>query len=226
MTAPPTPAPTPAPELAAIQDSPKKGFRTGLLLLIFAAAIALCGGLFYWTKIRTNVVESAPSAPSTSVQIAQPTPIPETPVSAPATAPVAVPAAPVLPPPQPVPAAQPKQAPAATPVAPKPVSTPIARPVAPPLTPAPAPAYEPKKQAPPVEPTPRTTAPPPPAPPVAPAPKNDWHTQLKSEMGRCGGNFFEREICKQKIIWQYCAPNDAWGKVPECVETKKPTTQY
>ncbi len=52
------------------------------------------------------------------------------------------------------------------------------------------------------------------------AKRTGWYEQFKTELSACNGNFFEREFCKQRVSWRHCQPNNAWGKVPECVENK------
>ncbi|MCB1906558.1 MAG: zinc ribbon domain-containing protein [Rhodocyclaceae bacterium] len=103
--------------------------------------------------------------------------------------------------PEPAPAAAPEPAPAPKPrPRPKPRPKPIAKPAPVPTPPPP----------PPTEPLPATEPVPP--PPALPA----WQRQLREELAVCDRkSFFTKAICREKVRWQYCAP-DRWDTVPEC----------
>jgi hypothetical protein len=44
-----------------------------------------------------------------------------------------------------------------------------------------------------------------------------WQNSLRSELARCAdAGFFERPSCSWNARNKYCAPNRAWGTMPEC----------
>jgi hypothetical protein len=44
-----------------------------------------------------------------------------------------------------------------------------------------------------------------------------WQQSLKQELEQCAKvGFFQRPTCLQNTRNKYCAPNDAWGKIPDC----------
>ena len=57
----------------------------------------------------------------------------------------------------------------------------------------------------------------PPVPPGITVTVTTWQQSLKQEVEQCAkGGFFQRPTCLQNARNKYCAPNDAWGKVPDC----------
>ena len=63
--------------------------------------------------------------------------------------------------------------------------------------------------------TPRPAAPP--VPPGITVSVTSWQQSLKQELEQCAKvGFFQRPTCLQNARNKYCAPNDAWGKIPDC----------
>jgi len=47
--------------------------------------------------------------------------------------------------------------------------------------------------------------------------RGNWLGELRSELDQCANaGFFERPTCAWNARNRYCAPNSAWGRVPEC----------
>jgi len=57
----------------------------------------------------------------------------------------------------------------------------------------------------------------PPIPPGITVTVTSWQQSLKQELEQCAKlGFFQRPTCLQNTRNKYCAPNDAWGKTPDC----------
>ena len=57
----------------------------------------------------------------------------------------------------------------------------------------------------------------PPVPPGITVTVTTWQQSLKQELEQCAKvGFFQRPTCLQNTRNKYCAPNDAWGKTPDC----------
>jgi hypothetical protein len=53
--------------------------------------------------------------------------------------------------------------------------------------------------------------------PAATPTQQGWQTALRSELAQCANTgFFERPSCSWNARNKYCAPNRAWGTMPEC----------
>jgi hypothetical protein len=63
----------------------------------------------------------------------------------------------------------------------------------------------------------RVDMPPPQQQAVAGAGSKGWQDTLKRELAQCANTgFFERPTCSWNARNKYCAPNQAWGTIPEC----------
>ena len=93
-------------------------------------------------------------------------------------------------------------------------------------------------QAPPNPPITPTAIPTPPAPkPPGNTPRADvtktatetrqgWQQSLHTDIGRCSQfNFFDRPRCIEQVQRKYCGPNNAWGKIPDCPDLMRSSTQ-
>ena len=57
----------------------------------------------------------------------------------------------------------------------------------------------------------------PPVPPGITVTVTTWQQSLKQELEQCTKvGFFQRPTCLQNARNKYCAPNDAWGRTPDC----------
>ena len=57
----------------------------------------------------------------------------------------------------------------------------------------------------------------PPVPPGVTVTVTTWQQSLKQELEQCTKvGFFQRPTCLQNARNKYCAPNDAWGRTPDC----------
>jgi hypothetical protein len=57
----------------------------------------------------------------------------------------------------------------------------------------------------------------PPVPPGVTVTVTSWQQSLKQELEQCAKvGFFQRPTCMQNARTKYCAPNDAWGRTPDC----------
>jgi hypothetical protein len=57
----------------------------------------------------------------------------------------------------------------------------------------------------------------PPVPPGVTVTVTSWQQSLKQELEQCAKvGFFQRPTCLQNTRNKYCAPNDAWGRTPDC----------
>ncbi len=57
----------------------------------------------------------------------------------------------------------------------------------------------------------------PPVPPGITVTVTTWQQSLKQELEQCTKvGFFQRPTCSQNARNKYCAPNDAWGRTPDC----------
>lgn len=224
--APPASAPAPIPANAAANAS---GNRNGLLIggIVLIAAV-LAGGSIWVLSQRSGaqppaVAANVPPPPVNTApkELYEPKPEP-----APTPAPVDTgktvepPLQPAQAPADPVPpavAAQPAETPAAV-TAPAPAARPQPRPAPKPVEPMVRPVTPPVV----------TPAPPPviAAAPAAPAP-DDWYASLRAELARCEtkGNFFAKELCRDRARRQWCEPGARWGKVPECARPRRPEEQ-
>src|SRR3546814_7074076 len=59
--------------------------------------------------------------------------------------------------------------------------------------------------------------PPPPPPRQSPTPDGNWQAEFQRALKICSQKgFFDRPSCSWDARNQYCEPNNAWGKVPDC----------
>jgi hypothetical protein len=57
----------------------------------------------------------------------------------------------------------------------------------------------------------------PPVPPGVTVTVISWQQSLKQELEQCSKTgFFQRPTCLQTVRNKYCAPNNAWGRTPDC----------
>jgi hypothetical protein len=60
-------------------------------------------------------------------------------------------------------------------------------------------------------------APPPPPPPPTAVNNQAWQASLRQDLQACSAKgFFDRPSCAWTARNKYCAPNKAWGRVPDC----------